>query len=60
MGIIMAVTINVDECIGCGICVDECPQKALSLEDGVCVIDKDECIDCGSCINECPNEALSL
>lgn len=55
----MAVTINADECISCGICIDECPQNALSLED-VCVVDADVCIDCGVCVDQCPQEAISL
>ena len=55
----MAVTINTDDCIACGICVDECPQQALTVED-VCVVDADACIDCSSCVDVCPNEAISL
>ena len=58
LGIIMAVTINADECIGCGICVDECPQNALSVDD-VCKVDESLCIDCGTCIDSCPKEAIS-
>ena len=54
----MAVKINADECIACGICVDECPQEALKVDD-VCVVDEDLCIDCGSCISSCPQEAIS-
>ena len=59
MGIIMAVTINVDECIGCGICVDECPQEALTVND-TCEVDADACIDCGICVDACPQDALAL
>ncbi len=58
IGVTMAVTINTDECIGCGVCVDECPQEALSVDD-VCSVDPDACIDCGSCIDACPVEAIS-
>lgn len=58
IGDIMAVSINTDDCIGCSVCVDECPQGALSV-DGVCSVDEDACIDCGSCIDACPVEAIS-
>ena len=27
--------INTDECIGCGICVDSCPQEVLEVPGGV-------------------------
>ena len=36
----MAVNINTDDCIACGICVDECPQDALTVND-VCEVDAD-------------------
>ena len=57
-GIIMAVSINADKCIGCGICVDECPQEALAVDD-VCAVDEGLCIDCGTCIDACPEEAIT-
>ena len=54
----MAVTINAEECVGCGVCVDACPNEALSVDD-VCVCDADVCVDCGVCIDECPTECIS-
>ena len=53
----MAVTINADECIACGVCVDACPNGALAVAD-VCTV-SDACVDCGSCIDECPVGAIS-
>ena len=26
---------EIDECIGCGICVDECPQDVFAIEGGI-------------------------
>jgi len=50
----MAYKINVDECLGCGACVDECPVGAISEKDGKYVINADECLDCGACEGACP------
>lgn len=54
----MAVKVNKDECVGCSVCVDICPQSAIKV-DGVAIIDADLCVDCGACVDECPNNALS-
>jgi ferredoxin len=57
----MVAKVNVEECTGCGTCVDECPQEAISLnDDDIAVIDADECTDCGMCVDACPTEAISL
>ena len=55
----MAVTIDKDACIGCGICVGECPQEALTVDE-VAIVDEDACIECGICVDACPQEAIAL
>ncbi|MDP8226353.1 4Fe-4S dicluster domain-containing protein [bacterium] len=55
----MAVKIDKEKCVGCGVCVDVCPTEALSIEDDIAVCDADKCVDCGVCIPECPTEAIS-
>jgi ferredoxin len=45
-------------CIGCGVCVDECYPGAISLREGLAVIDDEACIRCGVCHDVCPEEAV--
>ncbi|MBU0490315.1 MAG: 4Fe-4S binding protein [Chloroflexi bacterium] len=47
-----------DECLACGICLDECPEEAISEGDPIYVIDPAKCTDCGTCADACPNEAI--
>ncbi|TDA67209.1 MAG: 4Fe-4S dicluster domain-containing protein [Clostridia bacterium] len=45
-----------EECLACGICMDECPNGAISEGDDIYVINPDVCDDCGTCTDVCPNE----
>ena len=42
-----------DKCVGCGLCVKICRQKALELVDKKIVFHKEKCVDCGGCVREC-------
>jgi Fe-S-cluster-containing hydrogenase component 2 len=56
----MVAVVNKDDCVGCGLCVDVCPNGAIKMDDGMAVIDPDACIDCEACVTECPNSAISM
>jgi len=43
---------------GCRLCLDACPQAALSLREGRIVLDKALCTGCGACLPACPQEAI--
>ena len=48
-----------DSCIGCQICLSECPVGAIRLSaEGVAVIDPEACIGCGKCSEVCPVGAV--
>lgn len=48
-----------EKCILCGICVDNCQFKALSIS-GNLLCDADLCMGCGVCVEHCAQGALSL
>jgi ferredoxin len=50
--------VDKDRCIGCGICVDECPVDTILLEDDIAVIDMSGCIHCGKCHDVCLEDAV--
>src|SRR5699024_2295803 len=45
-------------CIGCQICVKNCPEDAFTFEDFLAKIDYDKCINCGTCAEKCPTKAI--
>lgn len=47
-------------CIGCGICVDTCPEKALTQNPEGITINRGICTGCGLCTAECPTTAMEL
>ena len=49
-----------DKCVGCEACVDICPVVAITMEDGLAVVDKDWCIGCGVCATRCDFDALKV
>jgi anaerobic sulfite reductase subunit C len=58
MGIIKC-SINSEECSGCGICTDTCPDKAIILENNKASIIRDRCKLCGKCVKACPADIIT-
>jgi uncharacterized Fe-S center protein len=48
------------KCTGCGVCVDYCPTRAISLDEEKAVIDEDLCIGCGECLVVCKPGAVKF
>ncbi len=47
-------------CLGLGSCVSVCKFDAISVVDGVAVIDEEKCTACGMCINKCPKHIIKF
>jgi NAD-dependent dihydropyrimidine dehydrogenase PreA subunit len=48
------------ECMGCGACLEVCPESALYLVEGKAYVDASRCTKCGACVEVCPEEAIRL
>ncbi len=68
----MAYKINKEKCLKCGVCVKECPEGAIVVDDketepdGLVLyatrIDEGKCTDCGTCVSMeywCPAQAIA-
>ncbi|MBF9018317.1 MULTISPECIES: glycyl-radical enzyme activating protein [unclassified Oceanispirochaeta] len=47
-----------EKCIGCGLCIPQCPASALKLDDNGINLDRNSCISCMKCTDICPSHAL--
>jgi len=48
-------------CVGCGVCLKNCPAKAITGErKKLHVIDQKACIKCGLCLDNCKFSAISI
>jgi len=57
------VTLNLfsDNCSGCGMCIQVCPQAVMALTNGKARIEnRDACMECGACARNCPAEAITV
>jgi len=49
-----------DMCVGCGICRDICPAKAIVIKNKKAKIDRKACIRCFCCQEFCPKSAMKV
>ena len=50
-----------DKCVGCGRCIEVCPQAVFTMRDQRAVVmDKDNCMECGACALNCEFGAIEV
>ena len=47
-------------CVGCGKCVESCPQHTITVKDGKAEIDYKNCIHCFCCHEMCPQHIIGV
>ena len=47
-------------CLGFGSCVKACQYDALSIVDGVALVDKEKCVGCTACAKACPRGVITF
>lgn len=63
------VTVDIEYCKGCGLCVDFCPQEIMQLDTEVITqkgyhpahcVDQEACTACLNCAMMCPDVAIKV
>lgn len=47
-------------CLGLGTCAKACPFDAISIQNGIAVIDEAKCAACGKCVAACPKHIIQM
>ena len=62
------LTVDIERCKGCGLCVQTCPKKILTMNTGlnkaglhyVECKDQSQCVGCRGCGIICPDGAITI
>ncbi|MBT3200562.1 MAG: glycyl-radical enzyme activating protein [Phycisphaerales bacterium] len=54
------LSMSVDKCIGCGACIDTCPNDAMRIDAGARTCNRELCVRCGKCVAGCFSDALEM
>ncbi|GHV73242.1 ferredoxin [Spirochaetia bacterium] len=47
-------------CLKCGSCEKNCPEQAITLVNGLPVVDYAKCTSCGTCAEKCPSKGFKF
>ena len=52
--------VDLETCVGCGLCMRDCPVSAVKVQKKKAVVDGEKCINCKVCIRCCPEGSMIL
>lgn len=47
-------------CIKCELCVKNCPEKCITMTNGIPAVDYEKCTSCGLCAEKCPMNVFKM
>ena len=56
----VTTVIDLEKCIGCGLCVKVCPSATISMQDDKARVTGDRSLQCGHCMAVCPVDAVRV
>ncbi len=57
----ISLKLDVNRCIGCGMCQTVCPHGVFTVENRKArILDREACMECGACALNCPVDALAV
>lgn len=58
---VATLQLDVEACVGCGMCGMVCPHAVFSVHGSKAeIVDLDGCMECGACAGNCPTGAITL
>ncbi len=50
--------VDTERCVGCGACIEVCPNGAIQLRQAKAWINPDLCTECKTCAEVCPQGSI--
>jgi NAD-dependent dihydropyrimidine dehydrogenase PreA subunit len=58
---VATLVLDVQKCIGCGLCTEVCPHAVFEMDQNKArIVDFNACMECGACVTNCPVGAVSV